>query len=119
MARPWYNVGYNAKGHQNCIIGSTVTASFLNIWILFIVGIASERVCVHPAKQACFLYKLFWPNTIFCLAQQISGNTWDYKLKENLVLLTMFVNINIKKIPPVIISVTPFSFLFSLVGIIR
>ena len=33
------------KGHQNCIIGPTVTAIFLNCWVLPIGGVSSERVC--------------------------------------------------------------------------
>ena len=37
----------NLKGYQNSIIGSKVTA----IWKMG--GVASGRVCAHPAKQAC------------------------------------------------------------------
>ena len=45
----------NPKKHQNCITYSKVTAILLNGWILPVGGVASGRVCVQPAKQACFL----------------------------------------------------------------
>ena len=45
----------NLEWHINCITGSKVTAILLNRWILSIGGVALERVCVQPAKQACLM----------------------------------------------------------------
>ena len=47
----------NLEGHPNCISGSKVMAIWLNGWILPVGGASSGRVCVEPAKQACFLKK--------------------------------------------------------------
>ena len=43
----------NLEGHQNCCIGSKVTAILLNGWILPTGGVASGRVC--PAAWAAGL----------------------------------------------------------------
>ena len=37
----------NLRGYLNCIIGSTVTANFLNRWILPLGGVASERESIQ------------------------------------------------------------------------
>ena len=42
------------KEHPSCIIGSLVKVILLKGWILLIDGVALERVCAQPAKQACF-----------------------------------------------------------------
>ena len=42
------------KEHPNCIINSLVKVILLKGCILLIDGVALERVCVQPAKQACF-----------------------------------------------------------------
>ena len=44
----------NFKGYPNCIIGSQIKAFLLIMWILPAGGVASERVCAQPVKQACY-----------------------------------------------------------------
>ena len=49
---------WTGLGHQNCIIGSKLTAILINGLILPIGGVASGRVCactLQPAQQACWL----------------------------------------------------------------
>ena len=45
----------NLKGYQNHIIGTKVTAILMNVGILPMGAVASERICVQPAKQGCFI----------------------------------------------------------------
>ena len=44
----------NFEGHQHCIIGSNVTAIFLNRWILPIGGVTSGRVCAQSVIDTGF-----------------------------------------------------------------
>ena len=47
------------EGHPNCIIGSKVTAYFLNGRILSIGGTsAGKDLCLQPAQQACLTPKI-------------------------------------------------------------
>ena len=42
----------NLRGYQKCMIGSKVTAIFLNEWI-FPIGEVASGLCLQPAVQAC------------------------------------------------------------------
>ena len=51
----------NLKGHQNCIIGSKVTAILLKGWILPFGGVASKKgLRLQPAQQACLIELKTW-----------------------------------------------------------
>ena len=47
----------NPEGHQNCCIGSKVTAILQNGWILSNCRVASERVCSQTLLA--FLWNIF------------------------------------------------------------
>ena len=48
----------NLKGHQNCTIGSKVTAILLNEWDLPIGGVASGRVWPAACTAGLFSYQI-------------------------------------------------------------
>ena len=66
----------NLKGNQNGIIGSKVTAILLEVWILSVGGVASEKAC------ACSLGSRFvsYDTMNSCLQENI---TQFYKLVPN------------------------------------